>query len=386
MSQLSNKIANFWGTIQASLFPWLEEELLPLTNQHRQLVSILELIRIEDFIPWNCQWMGRPLASRKAIARAFVAKCIYNLPTTRKLHQDLQTDVNLRRICGWESRKDIPSESTLSRAFKEFAEAALPQKAHEALIKISYEDEVIGHLSRDSTAIEGREKPQYEGNSLDSKMRSKKKRRAGRPKKGEKVEPKEKTRIQKQAEGMTLEEMIKDLPIRCDKGSKRNAKGHTVSWNGYKLHLDTADNGIPISAILTSASVHDSQVAIPLAAMSATRVINFYDLMDAAYDVKEITEYLVGLNHVPIIDANPRRNLDLQQNLKAESKARRVLNWKPAEAIRYNQRSSAERSNARLKDEFGARNLRVKGSKKVFCHLMIGVLVLSADQLLRLIT
>ena len=104
------------------------------------------------------------------------------------------------------------------------------------------------------------------------------------------------------------------------------------------------------------------------------------------YDVKEITEYLVGLNHVPIIDANPRRNLDLQQNLKAESKARRVLNWKPAEAIRYNQRSSAERSNARLKDEFGARNLRVKGSKKVFCHLMIGVLVLSADQLLRLIT
>ena len=65
--------------------------------------------------------------------------------------------------------------------------------------------------------------------------------------------------------------------------SKRNAKGHQESWIGYKLHIDSADGEIPISCVLTSASVHDSQVAIPLASMTAAQVTNLYDLMDSAY-------------------------------------------------------------------------------------------------------
>ncbi len=76
--------------------------------------------------------------------------------------------------------------------------------------------------------------------------------------------------------------------------------------------------------------------------------------------------------------------MELKRNLEMENKARHSLNWEPAEAVRYNHRSTAERSNARLKDEFGGRNIRVKGAEKVFRQLMIGVLVLSADQLLRL--
>lgn len=390
MSQLSNTISHFWSTIQASLFPWLQEELLPLTEQQKKLIAILELIRIEEFIQSTFRWMGRPSASRKAIARAFIAKCLYNFPTTRALCQHLETDINLRRICGWESRKEIPSESTFSRAFNEFTETELLQKAHGALIKTAYKDDLIGHLSRDSTPVEGREKPIYTKNleksatSNEVKSPKKKKRGRGRPKKGEKVEVKDPTRVQKQAKGMSLEEMIKDLPIKCDKGCKKNSQGFVESWIGYKLHLDSADNGVPISAVISSASLHDSQVAIPLAAMSATRVVNLYDLMDSAYDVKEIKDYSINLNHVPIIDINPRRDAELSMNLKRENKARLTLNWEPAEAVRYNHRSTAERSNARLKDEFGARNVRVRGSKKVFCHLMIGVLVLSADQLLRL--
>ena len=91
------------------------------------------------------------------------------------------------------------------------------------------------------------------------------------------------TRIDRQ-QSMTLEEMLDDLPNACDHGSKRNSKGYTENWVGYKLHLDVADGQIPISAILTSASVHDSQVAIPLSALTRERVTNLYDLMDAAYD------------------------------------------------------------------------------------------------------
>ena len=60
--------------------------------------------------------------------------------------------------------------------------------------------------------------------------------------------------------------------------------GGGVQSIGYKLHVDTADGGIPISCIMTSASTHDSQVAIPLGTLTAGRVENLYDLMDAAYD------------------------------------------------------------------------------------------------------
>ncbi len=60
-----------------------------------------------------------------------------------------------------------------------------------------------------------------------------------------------------------------------------------TSWTGYKLHLDVADGDIPVSCPLSWASLHDSQTAIPLAAMTAARLTNLYDLM-SAYDAPEI--------------------------------------------------------------------------------------------------
>ena len=65
-------------------------------------------------------------------------------------------------------------------------------------------------------------------------------------------------------------------------GCKRNRKGHQESWLGYKLHLDTVDGDLPVSAVRTSASVQDRQVAIPLAQMTAARLTSLYDLMDSA--------------------------------------------------------------------------------------------------------
>ena len=78
------------------------------------------------------------------------------------------------------------------------------------------------------------------------------------------------------------------------------------NWTGYKLHIDTADGDIPITCLLTSASLHDSQVAIPLATLTAGRVTSLYDLMDSAYDAPEIAQRSHALGHVPIIDKNPR--------------------------------------------------------------------------------
>ena len=48
------------------------------------------------------------------MARALVAKAVYDMPTTRVLLDRLDTDVVLRRICGWERRSEVPSESVFS--------------------------------------------------------------------------------------------------------------------------------------------------------------------------------------------------------------------------------------------------------------------------------
>ena len=77
-------------------------------------------------------------------------------------------------------------------------------------------------------------------------------------------------------------------------------------WNGYKLHLDTVDTGIPVSAIITSASVHDNQVAIPLVTLSAKKITNLYDLMDSAYDVPAIIDHSKALGHVPLVESTKK--------------------------------------------------------------------------------
>ena len=134
-----------------------------------------------------------------------------------------------------------------------FSKSRLPERVHEALIQESYTGELVGHISRDSTAIEAREKP------VKKSMIEATPARRGRPKKGE-VRVRQQTRIEKQVEGMALSDMIADLPTVCSVGTKKNSKGYKESWIGYKLHLDVADGGIPVSGLLTSASTHDSQV------------------------------------------------------------------------------------------------------------------------------
>jgi hypothetical protein len=71
--------------------------------------------------------------------------------------------------------------------------------------------------------------------------------------------------------------------------------------------------------------------------------------------------------------------------MEMEAQARKILNWAPADTVRYNARTTAERGNSRLKDEFGACKIRVRGHVKVTCHLMFGVLVLAADQLMKMV-
>ena len=183
-------LSSMWGRIQSDLFPFLEEKLGPLTKKQQKLVSILEIIKVEDSISYT-YIMGRPLADRKAIARAYIGKAVYNSTTTCEMLDRLKSDKALRRISGWELRSEIPSEATFSRAFEEFAESRLLEEAHEALIEKHMSEHLVGHISRDSTQIAAREKPTARKKTKNTES----KRKRGRPKKGETVAPKEKTRM-----------------------------------------------------------------------------------------------------------------------------------------------------------------------------------------------
>jgi len=358
-------LAQYGQILQQWLFPRLEEELGALTDKHQQVVTVLGLANIEAAIPSRGREVGRPEHDRRVIARAFVAKAVYNLGSTRGLLDRLAADSRLRRICGWSRASEVPDETVFSRAFAEFARTELPQRVHEALIAKTQKERLIGHISRDATAIVARERPAKRTDKPQPAKRRKPRRKRGEPKPVEDL-----TRIERQATTMTLPEMLADLPRQCAVGCKTNSHGRTETWRGYKLHLDVADGQIPISAVLTSASLHDSQVGIPLATMTAQRVTNLYDLMDSAYDSEVIRQYSRSLGHVPIIER-------LQRGLG-------VVDMDPHQAARYDERTASERVNGRLKDEFGGRQVRVRGALKVMAHLMFGLLALTVDEILRL--
>jgi len=363
---MSPHLSSLFNAIQTRLFPAIQEAVGTLTDREQRFVRICELLCLEKHLPCVGALTGRPLAQRIPIARAFIAKSIYNFATTSILREHLLRDATLRHLCGWTGKGEVPSESTFSRAFTEFARSQFPGKIHETMVKTHCGPKLAGHISRDATAIEAREKPIKKATITAAAP----KRKHGRPRKGEEPTPKEPTRLEIQLT-RELDENLADIPSVCDWGTKRDSKGNSYSWVGYKLHLDTIDGDIPVSALLSSASMHDSQAAIPLSQLSAQRVTNLYDLMDAAYDSRCIREISTRLNHVPLIDSNKRKGEKVE--------------FAPAEKLRYNQRSSSERVNSNLKDNYGGSMVRVKGAAKVMAHLMFGVVALTAEALYRLI-
>jgi hypothetical protein len=387
-STLGERLERFSHLNQELLFERLESQLGVLSAKARLLVSVLGMICLSRYVAPSRGWRGRPSKDRQALATAFLAKAILKLETTRQLLERLQSDPQLRCLCGWHTAGQIPHEATFSRAFTEFANSELPQRLHEALITDTQQGRIIGHIARDSTAIEARER-------FDELPRHRPiaKRQRGRPRNAERTLSGRRLPRQRR---QRLHEMLAELPRHCSLGVKKSSKGYQQYWRGYKLHIDVADGQIPISCLLTAACLHDSQAAIPLATLTAQRVTSLYDLMDCAYDANEIHEHSRSLGHVPLIalgkSAPPITHRTFQDSLRGYDKRRalpRSLSRKrppftPAQQQRFHIRTMSERVNARLKDEFGGRTLRVRGATKIMAHLMFGILALTVDQLLRL--
>ena len=155
-----NALLKVCNSIQRSLFPMLEEETGPWGERHQEWVRGVEWADLGRWLgPYAGKLRGRKRKQRGSIATVFVAQAVWNLPTTADLIQRLRVDRALGRLCGWNPSMDVASPATFSRAFAELASGQLPQRIREARVRWHHGNKLAGHVSRDATAIEGREKP-----------------------------------------------------------------------------------------------------------------------------------------------------------------------------------------------------------------------------------
>ncbi len=353
-------LSPFWRDVQR-VFVSLLSDLAPgVEPRHVRLACLLEALRVERFVAFR-SGKGRKATTRAALAHSFVAKASLGSVDTKSFRRLLLCDEGLRAVCGfWHC---VPSESTFCRAFGLFAREGLGDLALDWIAKETFGDSVVMHVSRDSTAVLGRERPTRKANKLP-KAKGKPGRKAGAPPK-----PKVEKRQERQLREAPLDS-VAELPKVCDIGTKRNSKGHDVHWIGFKFHVDVTDEGFPVSAATTSASVHDSQVAIPLMKLTAERIHTVrYQLMDAAYVGEPIRQAARELNQVPIIAPKA-------------SRTKPVYPLDPAQKKRYANRTVVERFFSDLKDNRGGTKVRVRGQPKVHLHLMFGLLAVFGDKLI----
>ncbi len=92
-----------------------------------------------------------------------------------------------------------------------------------------------------------------------------------------------------------------------------------------------------------------------------------------------------ALGHAPIVDRNFRADHEGKAEWGREVERLKLIHMPDFDDVIYDFRTMAERVNARLKDEFGGRFLRVRGALKAKCHLMFGIVALAVDQIIRVV-
>lgn len=112
----------------------MEGELGPVEGYYEKLVSALEVVCVGRFMPSVPDRIPERLLKHRATpVRAFLAKMVLKVAMSRALVERVRSDPKLQRLCGRQRVRDVPSETTFPRAFKEFAEAESPTRLHATL-------------------------------------------------------------------------------------------------------------------------------------------------------------------------------------------------------------------------------------------------------------
>ena len=150
-----------WFTIQPDLFGRIEDEVGELSESEKEFVRICTTaLNSGRFAKYRWCGNGHPPSSRVAIFKMLVLKALRNFPTTKDTLLIVRQSPVLRRLCGWESVADIPSESTVSRAYDQFAQDEIASLVHADFVQAAIGRDGVFHVSHDSSAIDAREKGQ----------------------------------------------------------------------------------------------------------------------------------------------------------------------------------------------------------------------------------
>lgn len=333
---------------QEEIFPELNLKLGVVTSFHEQLLLVLDLMDVDSLYPrakWDCG-IGRPPVNRQQLFRAFVAKVLLNLSTTVDLIERLKVDRVLRGVCGFDYRSDLlPSESAFSRGFAEFARANLCAAVHLDLICRHCSAELYEHTAIDASAIAVAERDHKR--IVETKITAEQQRK------------------------QSLAEVLAELPSTCDYGAKRDSNGNKMQWKGYKLSIAVNEYNIPLAGVVSSASTHDSLMAIPLVRMVEERVDTLYYTADKGYDSTAIREEISSYGKIGIIDFNRRNN-------KKDNRR-----FDPCKQERYKTRTFSESAFAQIKRGYLPRYILLRGYEKVKGLLDLVMGVITAIQIIK---
>jgi transposase len=318
---------------------------------------------------------------------SLVATQVEKISTFKKLVERLKTDPVFRYTCGFNVLDEPPSASTFSRFLTKISKSPALEKDFEALVNRAIQ---LGIIDGTNVAIDSTKIDAYE-----------------------KAKPKS---------------QLKNDSESANWGAKNDTDDNKIRWFGYKFHiLADCKSELPLSIMLSPASYSDGDLAIPLIKKFLTKysaVLNpKYYIMDSGYDFKKNYNYLTNIvKSQGIIAFNPRGQYASPEGLneKFESicsmgygltywgkdgdylkfrcphatekidcpygmnwcsksnygycykvnykKNNRYFSYPPrsTEAWQelYNQRTSIERCNSRLKDFLSTDNLRPSGIRK----------------------
>jgi hypothetical protein len=296
-----------------------------------------------------------------------VLKLLYQQLTVRQTLQLLKENENLRMIVEIDS---VPSEATMSRLSRQVEKIVNPNMLHERIIGLYQEasGRIIGHLSIDSTVIEAREKP------IKATQQRKKPKKRGRKKKGSPEEDEYRARKIKEEQQLAQylvespEISISELEKRCSLTAKQNSQGRRQWFIGYKAHMACDDFGVPVAYTVTGACVHDTQAAIPLMKLTQKNFDFLYALMDKGYVSTDIEAYVQMIGRRAIIAQRSYRGRPPPQ-------------MDPPTALRYEVRTTVERTNGELKDGYLPVKLYRKGEQARY-DISLAILLITIKKVL----
>ena len=100
---LRETLSKYWYASQQELFPSLEMEIAPLRGRCELFVAAVEFARLKALLSSICSLSGRPPQNRAALARAFIAKAVFDIPTApaKAQEQQFNNPGATAGLCNW---------------------------------------------------------------------------------------------------------------------------------------------------------------------------------------------------------------------------------------------------------------------------------------------